>query len=111
MDGRCHCGAVTIRVPEAPAALTDCNGSLCRRYGVLWAYWPREAVRVEGGMATYAWGRRALAFHRCPTCGCVTHWSGLRADIRKVGVNARLLDGFPFAGAEVTFLDGASGDD
>ncbi len=111
MDGHCHCGAVTLRVPGPPAAITDCNCSICRRYGVLWAYWPREAVTVTGPTAAYAWGRGALAFHHCPTCGCVSHWSGLRDDIRRVGVNVRLLDGFPFPGVQVEALDGASDDD
>lgn len=110
MEGCCHCGAVTIAVPEAPEALTECNCSLCRRYGVLWAYWPREAIAVSGPTETYVWGRRALAFHRCASCGCVTHWSGLQPEIRKGAVNARLLDGFPFAEAEIVLLDGASDD-
>jgi hypothetical protein len=110
MKGSCHCGAVIVEVPGAPAEVTDCNCSLCRRYGVLWAYWPRERVAVIGRTDTYAWGRRALAFHRCASCGCVTHWEGLLPAIRKVGVNARLLDGFPFAAAAMVFLDGASDD-
>lgn len=110
MEGRCHRGAVTIAVPDAPAELTNCNCSLCRRYGVLWAYWPRAAITVSGLTDTYVWGRRALAFHRCTSCGCVTHGSGLRPEIRKGAVNARLLDGFPFPDAHDVLLDGASDD-
>lgn len=110
MDGHCHCGAVTTSVPDAPAELTDCNCWLCRRYGALWADWPREAIAVSGPTETYLWGRRALAIHRCKSCGCLTHWSGLRPDIRKGGVKARLLDGFPFDGAKVVLFDGASFD-
>ena len=108
MKGQCHCGAVILTVPDAPSEITDCNCSLCRRYGVLWAYWPREAIVVDGPTETYVWGRRALAFHRCTSCGCVTHWSGLQPEIRKAAVNARLLKGFPFAEARIVFLDGAN---
>lgn len=41
-------GAVS-RLPggRAPAAeVTECNCSICRRYGVLWAYYPPDRVRV-----------------------------------------------------------------
>ena len=36
--GSCHCGAVKIAVAEAPATVTSCNCSICRRLGTLWAY-------------------------------------------------------------------------
>ena len=29
----CHCGAVKIQIPRRPRTLTDCNCSICRRYG------------------------------------------------------------------------------
>ena len=34
----CHCGAVQIGIARAPEMLTNCNCSICRRYGTLWAY-------------------------------------------------------------------------
>lgn len=34
----CHCGALAVEFAAAPAEVTECNCSLCRRYGVLWAY-------------------------------------------------------------------------
>lgn len=112
MDGSCHCGAVRLAVPEAPRWLSECNCSICRRTGAAWSYWPGEAVRVEGATATYAWGARDLDFHRCTVCGCVTHWTerGRRAGEpgTRVGVNARLLDGWPFPDAEREMLDGAA---
>ena len=33
----CHCGACILAVAVAPVEVTDCNCSICRRYGVLWA--------------------------------------------------------------------------
>jgi len=32
----CHCGAVELEIDVAPQDITDCNCSICRRYGVLW---------------------------------------------------------------------------
>ncbi len=34
----CHCGAVRLSVEPAPRWVLDCNCSICRRYGALWAY-------------------------------------------------------------------------
>ena len=34
----CHCGAVCLEIDAAPAEVTECNCSICRRYGGLWAY-------------------------------------------------------------------------
>ena len=31
----CHCGAINVEVPEAPTIVSDCNCSICRRYGVV----------------------------------------------------------------------------
>ena len=84
LTGTCHCGAVRLEVPRRPRTLTDCNCSICRRYGVLWAYYKAPEVRVvagPGATQSYSWGRKALRFVRCAACGCVMHWS--RAKPRK----------------------------
>jgi hypothetical protein len=39
LTASCHCGAVMVQVPRKPRSLTNCNCSMCRRYGVLWAYY------------------------------------------------------------------------
>ena len=36
--GLCHCGAVQWRFDGVPESATACNCTICRRYGVLWAY-------------------------------------------------------------------------
>ena len=105
----CHCGAVQLEVDAAPAEVTDCTCSICRRYGVLWAYYEPDRVRVlPSGVTTdtYAWRNRSIAFHRCRTCGCVTHWAGLDGRNR-MGVNARLMEAEVLAAARVRHLDGA----
>lgn len=105
----CHCGACVIELAGAPAEVADCNCSVCRRYGALWAYYPLEAVDLSGVRATdtYVWGDRTLAFHRCAGCGCVTHWAPLDPDRNKMGINARLLPPEVLASALVRLLDNA----
>jgi hypothetical protein len=89
----CHCGACTIVVPSMPATLNDCNCSICRRYGVLWAYYSPKDVRIDSGGKEpdkYLWGDKQLYFARCKDCGCVTHWHPVD-DYDRMGVNARLM--------------------
>ena len=111
LQGSCHCGAVRIEVPRRPRMLTDCNCSICRRYGTLWAYYRAPDVTIDaapGGTVTYAWGRKALQFVRCATCGCVLAW--VRAKPRKdnyMGINARNLDPEIVASVRTRKLDGA----
>lgn len=48
-----------------------------------------------------------IGIHHCPECGCGTHWESLGVDFGKVGINARLLDGFDEKDIEVRFFDNA----
>ena len=109
----CHCGAVVLDIARPPIEVTDCNCSVCRRYGVLWAYYPlaEVEVRAAAGTDTYLWGARATAFHRCRTCGCVTHWSAVDPSRDRTGVNARLLPPEILGQARVRRLDGAVTDE
>jgi hypothetical protein len=71
----CHCGAVRLSIPRAPDTLTNCDCSICRRYGTLWAYYTKDEVEVIAGPGVTercAWGRKSIHFVRCATCGCVT---------------------------------------
>ena len=108
----CHCGAVEVEVPLAPRMVSDCNCSICRRYGVLWAYYPAAAVRVRaapGATDGYVWGDRVLRFVRCRHCGCVTHWERIEAvEGSKMGVNARNFPAGTLTGVPVELLDGAA---
>ena len=47
IEGSCHCGAVRLSLPEAPAGLGSCNCSMCRRIGGLWGYYRPEQVVVQ----------------------------------------------------------------
>ena len=110
IDASCHCGAIHLDIAAPPATVTDCNCSICRRYGVLWAYYsPRDVRIVAAPDATdvYMWDDRAIEFHRCKTCGCVTHWAPVDRTADRMGVNARLMDLHVVAAARVRRLDGA----
>jgi len=107
----CHCGAITLEVKRAPRTLTECNCSICRRYGTLWAYYNESTVRVRsarGARASYAWGPKNLLFNHCKRCACITHHQRARKTAQStVGVNARLFDPAVIARARVRKLDGA----
>ena len=105
----CHCGAVVLEIAAAPETVTDCNCSICRRYGVLWAYYAPALVRVCAAIPTetYEWDDRAIRFHRCRVCGCVTHWAAVDPAVARMGVNARLMAPEVVAAARVRRLDGA----
>ncbi len=112
IEGSCHCGAVRIRVSTAPEQLTACNCSICRRLGMLMAYYVPADVEIEaaeGAMDAYVWGDKLLAFMRCATCGCPTHWEGLDPATKheRMGLNARLFDPEVIEGIRIRRFDGA----
>jgi len=109
----CHCGAVELEIDVAPQDITDCNCSICRRYGVLWAYYSPSQVHFTKPPVTdiYMWDDKAIQFHRCRVCGCVSHWSAVDALVDRMGVNARLMDPELTRHARVRRLDGAVTDE
>ncbi len=107
-----HCGAVEVSLPRRPRSITHCNCSICRRYGVLWAYYKEEAVTVTAApkaTQSYIWGRRLQRFVRCKTCGCVVHWQRLESVPNgRMGVNARLFDPEQLGPVTIRQFDGAA---
>ena len=109
IEATCHCGAARFEVARAPDTVTDCNCSICRRLGALWAYYSPAEVKLatpEAAIGAYSWGDKHLAFHHCQVCGCTTHWSPLNGADR-MGVNARLMASEALAGVRIRHLDGA----
>jgi hypothetical protein len=105
--GSCHCGAVRIEAPGAPEWLGRCNCSFCKRTGSLMAYYPDDgSVRVTGETVAYIWGDRMISQHHCPLCGGFTHWQSTSESYGRVGINARLLDGYAEQGGR-SLLEGA----
>jgi hypothetical protein len=108
----CHCGAVRVEIPRRPRSLTNCNCSICRRYGTLWAYYKRSEVSVTGApgaTSEYSWGNKRLKFVRCSTCGCITHWERIHpVASARMGVNARNFEPSSLGPVRMRLLDGAS---
>jgi len=111
LSATCHCGALSVTIPRPPLSLTNCNCSVCRRYGTLWAYYDAAEVTVTaapGATAAYAWGDRSLRFVRCATCGCVTHWEAIDPGRgSRMGVNARNFDAIALGSVKIRLPDGA----
>jgi hypothetical protein len=111
IEASCHCGVVRIEIDHAPQEVTECNCSICRRYGVLWAYYSPSQVQLsptDGATNIYMWDDRSIEFHRCNTCGCVSHWTPVDKTQARMGVNARLMDPSALAEARLRHLDGAN---
>lgn len=110
ISATCHCGAVHIEVARRPTSVTQCNCSICRRYGALWAYYTRRSVRLAPHpalLSTYVWQDKAVRFQRCKACGCVTHWDTADASPKgRFAVNARLMDQERIARTPIRVLDG-----
>ena len=113
LTGTCHCGAAGWTFDGDPGPVTACNCTLCRRYGVLWAY-DHVDERVRRSGPTSAYGRAdeadpALEILFCPTCACVVAWRGLGRDgdgRTRIAVNARLAAPETVADLPVEHLDG-----
>lgn len=109
LEGSCHCGAVHWRFTALVESATACNCTVCRRYGALWAYdHENEGVTVTGPTASYVRGK-AIEFHFCPRCACVTHWRGQQPEPdgrRRLAVNLRLSEPGPIAHLPIDHFDG-----
>ena len=114
LTATCHCGSINVAVPREPESVTDCNCSICRRYGVLWAYYKDAEVTltaapdVEDATDNYVWGDKSLKFIRCKHCGCVMQWKTLtEGPDSNTGVNARNFEPSIIGKVPVRRLDGA----
>jgi len=111
LQGSCHCGAVKLTLPSIPETATKCNCSLCRRLGVLCAYYPFGSVRIEGHpehTVDYVWGDKSLRTVRCKICGCATHWEPIDGELgARHGVNLNNFDPRLQALVKIRHFDGA----
>lgn len=108
IEASCHCGKVKLQIAHAPRNVTDCNCSICLRYGALWAYYQRKDVAISGSTKVYSWMNHRIGFHRCENCGCVTHWLSTDPAGPRMAVNARIMPPEILAQAVIRKLDGAS---
>ncbi len=94
IEAVCDCGAVRLEIAEPPATVNDCPCDWCQRLGALWAYYPKDQVRIVSApdaTSVYQRGPRRLEFHSCKVCGLTTHWAPVDAARPRMGVNARLM--------------------
>ena len=113
LTGTCHCGNLTWSFDGMPESTTACNCTLCRRYGVLWAYdYEGERIRVSGRSTSYTrkdTTKPALEILFCPVCGCVMCWRGLAPGPdgrRRIAVNLRLTEPDAIARLPIDHFDG-----
>lgn len=108
----CHCGAVRLEIARKPRQLTECNCSICRRYGALWACYTRKSVRVicvSDALSAYVWGNKSIEFYHCADCGCVTHHERVKKKPGStIAVNARMMEPEEISSIRIRKLDGAS---
>lgn len=109
IEGSCHCGAVRWTFEGVPEAATACNCTVCRRYGVLWAYdYEGEGIHVSGPTHAYSRGD-SIGFHFCPVCGCVAYWRALAPGSdgrRRIAVNLRLAEPAAVGDVPIEHFDG-----
>jgi hypothetical protein len=99
----CHCGSIRLEVDAPPSEVTECNCSLCRRYGVLWAYCPPRQVRmsppillqtstpgVAGPSSSTAAGTAAASRIGLPQIARETGWASTRLLPPEIQAGARL---------------------
>lgn len=112
-QGSCHCGGIAFTLEGEIDAAIDCNCSLCRRRGMLLAFFPRAALVLrtpEAEVSTYTFNTHAIRHHFCPVCGVAPYSEGNdpRTGEATVAVNLRCLPDLSLAALKVVPFDGAS---
>ena len=111
LHASCHCGSIRIVMDEQPVFLTECNCSLCHRYGAMWAYYTRSQARLLSTpelMTAYLCNDRVIEFYHCKNCGCVTHYESVEKNPdSRLAVNMRMLSPGEISGIPVKKFDGA----
>jgi hypothetical protein len=96
------------RFEGIPAFAEACSCTLCRRYGVLWAYgFEGEDISVTGSKLIYV--PKANEVHFCSVCGCIACWWTTNLDPngrRRVAVNLRLAEPEAVAQIPIDRVDG-----
>jgi hypothetical protein len=111
IKGACHCGTVSFVLDEQPEWLTECNCSICRRIGAIWAHSAIANITIEAppeSTNAYIQGDKSLAIHTCKTCGCATHWESLGGDDNAhMAVNCRMIEPSILSDLKIRPFDGA----
>ena len=111
LAGSCYCGAVRLEMSKRPGSVTECNCSICRRYGARWAYFTRSTASArwsDDAVRHYSWGDHEIEFCFCRHCGCLTHYeSPVKTPDSRLAINARMMEPGDVEGIPVRYFDGA----
>jgi hypothetical protein len=93
--GGCHCGAVRFEVEAAERLeVTDCNCSMCSKFGYLHLIVPKERfklLRGEESLSRYTFNTGTAQHLFCKVCGVKSFYVP-RSHPDGISVNARCLD-------------------
>jgi hypothetical protein len=108
-SGGCHCGRVRFEV-TAPARLevTDCNCSICSKFGFLHLIVPADQfvlVSGRGDLTTYTFNTGVAKHTFCSHCGVKSFYTP-RSHPDGVSVNARCIDSETVESMSITPFDG-----
>ena len=110
--GSCHCGNVRFEVDGEITGAMACNCSICRRKGVLMAFFPRGALTLltpEDKLATYTFNKHVIHHRFCPACGIHTYGEGTDPKGNAMAaVNINVLENIDIAALPVQHYDGRS---
>jgi len=99
----CSCGTLRVACTGEPAKVSLCHCLACQKrtgstYGIA-AFFPRDAVRVEGPYKSYERPSDSgfpVMFHFCPDCGSTVFWEPRRKpEFVAIGVGSFADPAFP----------------
>lgn len=106
----CACGQLSLTCRGEPTSVSLCNCAQCRRrtgsaFGIA-AFFPRDAVLIEGHAARYARSSDSgfeVVFHFCGDCGSTVYWEPQRKPSMVAVAAGCILDGAPLAPQKVAY--------
>ncbi|CAI2534303.1 GFA family protein [Serratia proteamaculans] len=111
--GSCHCGAVTFTVnADLPHEALSCNCSICRRKGMLLAFFPIDCFVLNSGedlLRGYTFNKHIIQHQFCQTCGTEAFAYGKGPDgAAMCAVNLRCVPELALDSLKIHPFDGAS---
>lgn len=107
--GGCHCGAVRFEVDVAGEPdLSLCNCSICDMTGYIHLIVPKASFRLTSGaerLTSYRFNTGVAKHLFCSVCGIKSFYVP-RSHPDGYSVNARCLDGQPYAGSKPRDFNG-----
>jgi hypothetical protein len=112
LTAQCHCGNISLIADETPDTMTECNCSICSRFGARWTYFKTNQITIKvnsGHTQTYRWGDEDIDFHFCPNCFSLTHYSGTGKpnERDRVAINTRMSPKSETESIRIRHFDGA----